>query len=379
MNEENENELQTVTLRFIDKPTGEGLSANLARFLEPQFLKPQQFSISTIENRFQFIFDYYNLRYHLLLERNNAIKECRENECLQELYVSGISTEYTITRKIIPKFLDLFLPFVAKDCEERDIVKTAVPSIKDRYLPRPVISIQLKTFQDGLLHQAEHAVPSPFPLSQPVETPSLDAPLFEKDSIELLEEIHPDTFKANVKGIIRCVKVSRREELLREIAAFERIPSHPNILSPLIGLVKADEGHVDQLVIPFVNGVNLFQVKACSLDLKEAWKKQITEALHLLHSRGIAWGDAHGGNVLIESGSSRAVLIDFDQACCRMGEGVLESYFEHVKSCDLERSGRIIRHIDNLKAINSGSELRLEAQGGKAPVVNFCTFWRSKK
>lgn len=189
-----------------------------------------------------------------------------------------------------------------------------------------------------------------YPLSDPIENPCTDIPVFETSEIELLEEVSKNVWKVKARNMLRCLKIAPGEELLQEITSLIRMPKHPNIPSPLVGVVSAGQGKIDQLIIPWIVGVELRSLKSCALERKTAWKAQISEAIGLLHDNGMAWGDGHAGNVMIEACTDRAVLIDFGSAFCKgCGEDCVNMFFAK-KKWDIEVLRRLTEFIDELEA-----------------------------
>lgn len=298
---------------FRAEDTGAVLGDCVTNAVDEKFFKPILLKTGNATQNFEFLFDYYGMRYHLLLEYNNEDEDCEENRSLQKLYESmGTKCHGNEVDGFIA-CVKLSLPYVVKDCESRPNKSTEMPTLSERYACKKVVKMQLKSGDDGSLHRVAHDVIINYPLSEPIENPCPSFPLFGKDEVELLEEIRPRILKVRVRGEIHCLKIDHSEQLLREITILSKMPAHPS-LPRLIGVVDAGDGKVDQFVMTLVRGSPLSSMTNAAKELKEMWKLQITEAVQVLHKNGIVWGDAYAANIVIEEETSRAVLIDFGDA-----------------------------------------------------------------
>eukprot|EP00172_Hildenbrandia_rubra_P003315 Plantae.Rhodophyta-Hildenbrandia_rubra.ctg5150.p1 GENE.Plantae.Rhodophyta-Hildenbrandia_rubra.ctg5150~~Plantae.Rhodophyta-Hildenbrandia_rubra.ctg5150.p1 ORF type:complete len:361 (+),score=36.11 Plantae.Rhodophyta-Hildenbrandia_rubra.ctg5150:1198-2280(+) len=352
---------------YIGVSAGESLGGAVSHHLGVERLNPLLFHWLGHPRQLHFAFERWDLRYHLLLEYSSCVQDCAENKLLVPFVDCDSANLGSITSKALPDCLQLFWPFVVKNFSERVEIDPSCrttkvakrSSLRNRYLRKPIIKIQLLTLKDGTLEKVFHESELNYPLSDPIENPCPELPLYKKDDIEILKEmkgdtLKGDTFKARIQGKTCCVKVSDKKGLQREIAALTKMPRLPNLIPGLLGVVDAGQGRIDQLVIPFIFGKDLDSIESCSLVQKVEWKTQITDAIQVLHKHDIVWGDGTVWNVLIEEDTGQAVLIDFDLALCKGCDNETDEHYEEMKAYDLMVLEKLMKHIDNIKASPEG-------------------------
>ena len=88
-------------------------------------------------------------------------------------------------------------------------------------------------------------------------------------------------------------------------------------------------------------------VSTASLDEKNIWKNQLTEAVRFLHSLNLVWGDAGDHNIIIDEKTRDLIIFDF-------GGGISRNWVDNelyeTKEGDLQAVSRLHAHIDGLKA-----------------------------
>ena len=110
-----------------------------------------------------------------------------------------------------------------------------------------------------------------------------------------------------------------RELFLREARTAARL-SHPNI----VPVFRADElaGH-PFFAMPFIEGENLAERVGLQGPLPPAdavrWLREVAWALAYAHARGVIHRDVKPENIMIERGSSRAIVTDFGIARVEFG------------------------------------------------------------
>lgn len=344
----------SVELDLTKERGGAKFGEECCKVLDEEHLIPLACAFHVRENygTFNLVLDYYGVRYHLLLRENVCVESCEENRRLQEvkrLLEEFRNVDMRLLRKSINRCASLFWCFVARRSHQENGKMVSEGSLEGRFHRKVAINIQLATGADGILSVVSHDLPCPYLHSDPIQNPCpASVPVFARDEIKVVEQIAPNVFKVIVRRATCCLKIASKKQLALEVAALLRIGHHPHLLSPLIGVVDAGKGKIDQFVTPFVEGRRLTELGKSSLDLKSKWKQDVREAIATLHKCGIAWGDGHENNILIERGSDRAVVIDFGNGCCTECDGFDESKYQAMKEYDLDIVERICRYIDNL-------------------------------
>lgn len=117
---------------------------------------------------------------------------------------------------------------------------------------------------------------------------------------------------ASAGGLVGS-SVGRELECLQKVRTLP--PEHGVMIRipQLLGYVRhADTGRVVGFLRQWVPGRRLrdMDVPAMSAQRRQKWIGQIREALHMLHAKGIIWGDGKASNVVIDERDD-AWLIDF--------------------------------------------------------------------
>lgn len=148
--------------------------------------------------------------------------------------------------------------------------------MKDRLKAKPVIKIQVKTLTDGVLHMTKHDSVINFPRTKTIENPCPEVCMFE-----ILEDIVSTVYKVEINGLIFCLKIGPKKELLWEFSAFAKMTEHPS-LPRLIGVVNARQGLKDQFVTTLIFGKSLAEIITGTDERQRRWKTQISEAIKVL-------------------------------------------------------------------------------------------------
>lgn len=294
------------------------LGGEVAEHLNTEQVGPRLCSIRNVNEKYRLdlICDYYGIRYHLLLKYNEKVESGTENTHLNLLseYFDG-DVGYERGFEIIAEVMNLFWPFVASDSSTRDGKTNVKRTIKDLFMTKEIVKIQLVTNDDGELSQQIHSEPSLYPLLERIKNPcGSEVPIFQIEDIEILEDLHRSRiFKAKINDEIMCLKTTSAPKMRREIVALTRLPPHENLIPGLVGVVDAGEGHIDKYVLPFIDGRRISQIQAASADQKGAWERHISYALSALHKENITWGSRKDSNIMIENGGEdgigKAVLL----------------------------------------------------------------------
>lgn len=331
-----------------------GIGGKYADWLDYRHGIPLLMVFGTVDGiyRLEFVFDYYGIRYHLLMLQNSQMEHCRENMLLTE--IAKDPDDVCHFEKGTWKCLDLFWPIVAEDSLARERQTTEVFTFETRFQKKETIKIQLLTKEGTALSHVFHNERSLYPLSEPIVNPCpTTVRVYDMGEIELLVEVWINIFKAKIGDDVVCVKAAPANELKAEIDALMTVPCHPNVIHPLLGVVCAGDGHIDKLVMPFIEGKRLSSVKEGTADQKEAWKDQISDAISSLHKNGLTWGDAAPRNVMIDKGTGQAILIDLGLSNINRLEGSEHSTFESERKKDLAALVHLNEVIDNIGLPNS--------------------------
>lgn len=334
--------------RYHVGKTGDQIGGTVGAFLNAQCVVPLFNCIRNRGNHIDFIFSYYGRRYHLVLEYNQDLHHCIENKLLENVYIA-VENNFCDDSddRGLAKCLDLFWPFVAAYHERHiDTCGPAELSAEDRYRSKEVIKIQLKISYAGTLSLSAHNKKVNFPPRYPIKNPCPGVPIFKENEIEVLAAIdkNPKLFKVKAKGRECCLKVARHDAFEREVTMLAKMPTNPS-LPQLVGVLDSGDGCVDRFLTPFVPGKSLAFTFEATSSQKAQWKKQISDAVRLLHERDMVWGDVKPDNVMIHSESKRAILVDFGGS---YSEGWVDEELNETKEGDLQGVRRIMQFIDRL-------------------------------
>ena len=294
-----------------------------------------------------FLLEYDGVRYHFFLEYNKIVADCAENKYLQAV-TDAWDDDGDDERIENASYdcLDLFWPFLREDYETRRDKSLPTSEVGQKSKEKFVVKIQVKTVNTSL-QATEHDYHLKYPLVEPVENPFSDVKTFANSDVERLADIAAEIFKVRIHGTEYCLKTvyrSTERAFLRELKALRSIPCHPNIIS-LVGVVDAGEGKIDGLVLPYVSGTCLGVLNSVTESQRRKWKQQLTDVLAYLHGKGIFWGDAKAGNVMIDEEEDKILLIDF-------GGGVTKGWVDFElagsKDGDLQGLSRILKYLDGL-------------------------------
>ena len=86
--------------------------------------------------------------------------------------------------------------------------------------------------------------------------------------MQYTKDIDACAFKVKINGGVYCVKDGCEKYLRRQALLLAKMPSHPS-LPPLVRLVEAAEGKVDQNVMAFITGVSLDRTQPTSEKQKQ--------------------------------------------------------------------------------------------------------------
>jgi tRNA A-37 threonylcarbamoyl transferase component Bud32 len=252
---------------------------------------------------FEHLLDVGGIRYHLLLRYNTAEPECLENMTLDVLYNSCSLDDEKATNDAVDDCLGVLWPFLQSDYRLQTGVR-----------PDKVVKLQVLT-TNGVLHSQYHDHYLEYPRAKAIENCFPGVAVYTSSQVERLNELEMDIFKVRLHGSILCMKTiyrtSRESSFIREVSTLQSC-THPNIIQ-LIGLVTAEnqEDKVEGMLIEYVeNAQSLRDLPSISAEECERWTSQITDAVEYLHQKGLVWGDAKAGNVLVRR-DGNVVLIDF--------------------------------------------------------------------
>lgn len=133
---------------------------------------------------------------------------------------------------------------------------------------------------------------------------------------------------------------------MSEVEKLRRIPSHSNIVW-LVGMADAGNGLVDGMILPFIEGVLLSEIKLATNAQKQKWKNQISDAIQFLHAFDVIWGDAKPKNIIVDRKEDKAILIDFEGGWTK---GWVDQELSDKKEGDLQGCLRISNYINEIRA-----------------------------
>ena len=252
------------------KGTGKALSKNCMQPFDEEACAPIVCVLRSEMFPWEFLLDYYSVRYHLLLEKNENVEKCRENDYLREID-DAFRRNYK-PEKVVGKCLDLFWPYVRQDSERKGAQRNLRPHWSDRYMQKEAVRMQLKTTKSNDLQNVSHDKVIRFPLSSVTPNPHSNAPLIRRAELDIIDAITPMLLKARYCEELHCLKFAKgSSSLLREASCLYKMPQHPS-LPRLTGFVDAGNGNIEALVVPFISGKMLFSIGSCTLAQKTKWK-----------------------------------------------------------------------------------------------------------
>lgn len=348
---------------YIRRLTDCTIGGKLSESLDPEYVDPLLKVFGWVDGlcQLEFVFDYYGIRYHLLLKQNNEMMDCLENFLLRRVEedLRGNHNYEEGTWNC----LDPFWPIVADDITVRNGKTKKRTTLETRFQQKDTVKIQLLT-KSGVVTKAFHNQRSLYPLSEPILNPCPPTvPVFAMKEVELLKEVWGNVFKAKIGENLMCVKAAPANDLRSEIEALMRVPHHPNVIHPLVGVVGARDGYIDKLVIPFIEGKQLSRVRAATIDQKEAWKEQLSDAVSSLHMAGLTWGDGSRNNVMIEEKTGIAIIIDLAFSHFDGHMSTRHNVFESEKEKDLAALVRLNEFIDSKTAVAGVRDVRRSSIG----------------
>ncbi|KAL7922738.1 hypothetical protein ACQKWADRAFT_292276 [Trichoderma austrokoningii] len=143
--------------------------------------------------------------------------------------------------------------------------------------------------------------------------------------------------------------VGRELECLQEVRKHLPPTCDPSIQIPqLLGYVRhADNGRLVGFLREWVPGYRLrdMDVPAIPAQRRQKWIRQIREAVHSLHTKGIIWGDGKASNVVIDE-QNDAWLIDF-------GGGWTEGWVDEELADTVEGDEQAISKIRDFLEIDA--------------------------
>lgn len=242
---------------------------------------------------------------------------------------------------------EIFWPFVKERYDH--IARASRPTREDAVGAKaPGMRIQVKTV-DGSLQAFEHdRLLKHRP--GPIENPFPDLRIFQRTQVRCVDDIADETFKVSVDGdgeyCLKTVYLTPDEEIfLKGLTILRNMPRHANVI-PLSGVMAAEDGRIEGLLTPYINGTSLRYVKSASEEQRNLWKLEITAAILWLHERGFVWGDAKPHNIVIDAITNHPVLVHFGGGAT---SGWVDLDLLGIREGDLGL-GRIVEFFDNIKA-----------------------------
>jgi len=266
--------------------------------------------------------DLGGAKYELVLAENKTVNKCAENEALSVLLNCSSADKAYGTRLVQTReaLLKLFTAHRSMWVLPSEEVETTVQAVPDFYLAAPV-KVQLKTVG------TEVVCCSPDPKAcVPVDNPcGPEVPVFSKKDLKIVAGVARHIFKVVLPdGSVCCNKEVYRSGhpsgFKCEATMLAGLRPHPNIVA-LRGVVAAEGGKIDGLLLTWMDGVLLSSLTSASAASVTKWKEQLTLALDHVHGHKLAgrtsdtepkshtWGDAKPENIFINGGE--LVIIDF--------------------------------------------------------------------
>lgn len=231
------------------------------------------------------LFEYDGILFHVSLQKNKCSESCIENSRLQAVADAIVQPTVDQFEEETDKCMALFWPFVLGALDRK------------KSLPKKLLKVQFQTVS-GVSIYVQHSSDT-FEVNS--DTYSIESiyptlPSFPSPSIRRLDALDVEGFKVCIPGSasLYCLKTVGRhcnpETFKREINSLSLVEGHENIVQ-LTALSECEHG-VNCIVISYVDGTSLFNIKAADFNQKQLWKKQISSAIHHIHSSGTTWGDA---------------------------------------------------------------------------------------
>jgi len=298
---------------------------------------------------FQHLVDYGGYRYHLaLLFNNDAEPDAFENATLMKLYRAMATKDDDEINRVLGECEGLLYSLMKADYNARSKRSTTAIS------PSSTGVIKLRALTvNGVLQSSTHDLVLNYPPNPPVDNTFPGVPVFRSSDIEQLHEQTMHVFKVRHKKYLYCLKSVHRsanKSFIREVSTLKTC-SHSNIVG-LIGVTVNLAGKVDGMLTDWIeNARRVSEMDRASIYEAAKWIDQIKNAVNYLHEKGLVWGDAKAGNVLITVNGD-AMLVDFgggftegwvEQRFCETVEGGLRG-LERIISFINEKVGGLITH-----------------------------------
>lgn len=245
------------------------------------------------------LFDYGELRYHLLLDANKD-RLGVQDELLAQLGRAVEDDDDDEVQRWADECRKLMWP-LHHDYTSRSKLDAS-----------KVIRIEGITV-NGILQPRQHDNYLKYPLTNPIPNSFPDVPTFPNSAVMRLDQLDNEIFKVAINDEVFCMKAVHRTgdeaNFIREVTILQQC-SHPFIIQ-LKGLVINDDAHVEAMLTEYIANAEA-QHDRKQIDTTEAtrWAEQMKEAIDYLHDNGFVWGDAKPHNVLIRENGD-IVLIDF--------------------------------------------------------------------
>lgn len=246
----------------------------------------------------------------LLLEYNERVRDCQENVCLLKLYDVVDSEDWESLFSAKAECMQLFWSFL----EELYSVRFSEKPQRNNQDGKQggQVNIQVSTVNGELTLSGHSKGLSNYTKLKKSVFP--DVAVHKSSELKNITRIHSFVYKVNKGTSAYCMKRIRwfaENSFTGELKKMRQGSEHPNIMQ-LIGVVEAEDGDIEGLLMPFISGPTLDKVNTVTDEERKLWKENITSAIRFLHDRDVVWGDAKPHNILIESSSREPILFDFE-------------------------------------------------------------------